>query len=450
MAVLATWSGTTDPFTNGTGGSSELRTGVDFPTTWVDVTRDNSGAYYAQWDWAHTDVGAIRLYFQTPQSEWPSASRNLFLCGDSATGPRFTLSGAGSPGSLRLIGNSGQQLANSPRNILELDTWYRGELQFNLSTSEARMAVFPLQYDIPIWETDWITGVLEPVQDKFRLGSWPNAQDTLKMGFTHLRVTDDINQWIGRVPGDQPPAEDLPVLEWDAPPLPDLVPSASNGTLALVESEGFPQNQLLFTHSGSGSLYVEYSPIVPLSEVSLRAYVRTPDSWPSAARSMISFMNNFAEVLRCTFSGTGQPGNLRLTGAGGVTLASSGNQLIQPGRWYRFEMQANVDEGLQRLCVWYLGSDVPLWQSGWIEDSFVGPITSVRVGWTGNNPSIAPIHMGGLLAVDSIEENWIGRHEDDQPVPLVMTVWDGSQETSVTMSLWTGSNEISVQNLTLP
>lgn len=97
-----------------------------------------------------------QVYFRVYDA-WPSASFGLItLRFEPATVLcALTISGAGQPGQGRLTGPGGATIQQSANNTLSVDTWYRGELQYDKTTGKARAGIFAMGTDVPLWSSDW-------------------------------------------------------------------------------------------------------------------------------------------------------------------------------------------------------------------------------------------------------------------------------------------------------
>lgn len=101
----------------------------------------------------------VRSYFRIVGETWPDTSFSLIALKESNAGYNSSLSVSGSivPGQIRLTTVGGAQLATSPSNTIRRNTWYRTELVVDPANSSAKVAVFTLGLDGPIWQSGWIS-----------------------------------------------------------------------------------------------------------------------------------------------------------------------------------------------------------------------------------------------------------------------------------------------------
>lgn len=164
---------------------------------------------YVEWDLgttgSTTDLSA-RAYFKTPAS-WSTTAFNLltFWSSPSKTNAALTISGAGQPGQIRLTRPGGVPVESAPNNTIAFDTWYRVELQYNGSEGAARVAVFGLQSNTPMWASPWSehADFAESIR-YIRLGNPANSPvvPSFLVDDIHVRDEPGVLTWIGRAAHD--------------------------------------------------------------------------------------------------------------------------------------------------------------------------------------------------------------------------------------------------------
>ena len=168
---------------------------------------------------------AMRAYIQMPNS-WIAMMMPLIIARSDAstmTG-RTNIAGSGNPGQVRLVdSDGGTTVASSSNGLVAVDQWYRFELQFDGTLGQGRTAVFALGSDTALWDSGWQTDDFSTPAYRAEFGpAWAGA--TLgQIRMTHLLVTNDISDWIGRHPTDtsgggdpDPESPDSPIALWNA------------------------------------------------------------------------------------------------------------------------------------------------------------------------------------------------------------------------------------------
>lgn len=120
-----------------------------------------------------------------------------------------------------------------------------------------------------------------------------------------------------------------------------------------------------------------------------RVYFHTNTSWASASYAVVTLRpSGSTQSLSATLSGSGQPGQMRLTQAG-TALAQSPSNTLALNTWYRLEWAYVPADSAGRVEVFVMGSDVPLWSSGWHTNaSFAQSTANVQIGRVGVSPPV--------------------------------------------------------------
>ena len=171
-----------------------------YPSNAALVFEQAAGATaYTQWNLPQAEPTlTVRLFFKTP-AVWPSASYGLIACRPTlaGNGPSATISGAGQPGQIRLTSGATTMLS-SPNNTLTVGTWYRVELQYKNSTSEARVGLFALGLNTPIWTSGWITHAAFATACAFvQIGRNTSSPTVGPFRVSDIFISDQVGSWAG-------------------------------------------------------------------------------------------------------------------------------------------------------------------------------------------------------------------------------------------------------------
>ena len=209
--------------------------------------------------------------------------------------------------------------------------------------------------------------------------------------------------------------------QWDSGTLPTIVGDG----VSYVSNGGWDGRPAIQFNQPAGVVSQVRFQFGAVANLAMRTYIQMPTAWSSSGQPIIMARPSLANTTgRTTLAGTAAPGQVRLTDrTGGVTAASSSNGLVGAEQWYRLELQFNGASGQGRTAVFPLGSDIPLWNSGWVTNDFTMPAIYAEFGpgWSGT--TLAQIRMTNLLVTDDIS-NWIGRAEGDNiDIPNPQTSW---------------------------
>ncbi len=422
--VLGQWDSGTLPTTIGTGVSYVANGGwnggpaIQFDQQAGDVSQ-------VRFAFSAANQLAMRAYIQMP-SAWASAAQMLLMGrpNSAETSGRMALAGTSAPGQVRLIEYSGTTtVSSSTTSLVSTGQWYRFELQFNGVTGQARTAVFALGSDTPLWTSGWQTADfhMPSVYAEFGPGWAGTTLGQIRM--TNLLVTDDISDWLGRVAGDDGTHSGGNVLgEWNSGALPTEV-GAGVSYVATGGWDGRPAIQFNQQAGDSSQVRFEFSSV---TTVAARAYIQMPAAWtPTSQALMIARFNSSTNVGQMNIGGTGSSGQVRLIKADpSATAASSSTGTVVQSTWYRFELQLNHTTGQGRTAVFALGSDTPLWDSGWVTNDFGTSTYRIEIGPAYTSPTMGQVRVANLKVTDSVN-GWIGRAADDNglPAPEPQTSW---------------------------
>ena len=197
--------------------------------------------------------------------------------------------------------------------------------------------------------------------------------------------------------------------QWDSGALPTTigggVSSVSNGGW-----DGRPAIQFVQPSGNVSQVRFSFSAVTTLA---MRAYVQTPTTWGSSASTIMNGRPNATNVSgRVVIGGTGSPGQVRLGNPSGAVIAQSSPNLLNLGQWYRFELQLHQSVNQARAAVFALGSDTPLWDSGWRTDSYYASSDRAEFGPAATSPTLGQIRMTNLIVTDNVD-TWIGRATGD-------------------------------------
>lgn len=162
MALPITWTSGALPQVIGSGVSISPG-GIGPDEGYIRINQPSGDAAHVRWDFAESESElaiATRVYIKTPTS-WPSASYNVVAFNNAAHGAiaMAAFSGSGAPGQIRLLRTGGGTVIASPNNTVAVNTWYRVELQMDGYNTKARVAIFHLATEEPLWASPWQTHV---------------------------------------------------------------------------------------------------------------------------------------------------------------------------------------------------------------------------------------------------------------------------------------------------
>lgn len=402
-----------------------------------------------------------RAYFNAG-STWASASFGLITMRPtlSTVGAVATISGSGQPGQMRLTRVGGASVVNSPTDTLALNTWYRVELMVVPLASRARVEVFNMGSDEPLWSSGWQThSDFSSANNHIQVG-----RVTATPSVTGLRIDNGMilhDALTGVAPEDIPRVGRHPSLD-------PLVGGGPTGPVESIEFNGDPEglafmtgqaitqvpgsinpeaepggNVFQISQSGSNTGYLQYP--VPTEfkghAIRQRLYFNVGSSWPGAAYGLVTLRPTLSsQTAVATLSGAGQPGQVRLSGVGGATLASSPLNTIARNTWYRLEFVVSPFHSSAKVSVFPMGSGAALWTSGWIEnDNFTPDNNYIQIGRVTNSPAVTGLKLdNGWIVFESEEDvpleelSVLGREYELDPLPTyTIGVWDGSTLTEL-------------------
>lgn len=204
MATLASWANGSLPTVVGSGVSVVTDGGPESGVDALQFDQAASTASTAQWSFTATAGVAIRAYLRLPASWASSSSRIIGGRVDTANlSGAFNLSGSGAAGQVRLINSSGgTTVASSATGLVANTTWYRVELLIDGSGQEARLGVFALESDSPLYDSGWQAGTYGSTTALADVGPNLTTVTVPSMRAADILVVDSIADWVGRAAWD--------------------------------------------------------------------------------------------------------------------------------------------------------------------------------------------------------------------------------------------------------
>lgn len=425
MATLGQWDSGTLPTTVGSGVSSAPTGGwsggpaIQFDQQTGDISQ-------VRFQFAAGQSVAVRAYLRMPAS-WAASSMALIIARPNSTSnvAQVTIAGTGAPGQVRFLKADPSANATSPSSngTIEPSTWYRFEMQLDQAAGQGRMAAFPLGSDTAIYSTGWVSNDFGDSTYRVEVGPAYTSTTVGMVRAANIMVTDDLSGWIGRAAGDTLGSEPSGNIlgQWDSGALPTVMGSG----VSYVSNGGWDGRPAIQFSQPEGVISQVRFQFSAATSLALRAYVQMPTTWSSSGQPIIVARPNGIDMSgRMTLAGTAAPGQVRLTDTtGGVTAASSSNGTVSASQWYRFELQFNGASGQARTAVFALGSDTPLWSSGWVTNDFTMPAIYAEFGPGWGGTTLPQIRMTNLLVTDDVNA-WIGRAAGDDGSPSApQTTW---------------------------
>ena len=416
MAVLGQWDSGALPTTVGSGVSSEATSSWSGgPAIRFDQVASQSSQ--VRFEFASRQNVAIRAYLQMPAS-WASSAEALMIARSSSTVNvgQASIAGTGSPGQVRLLkADPSANAATSSNGTITNSTWYRFELLIDQTNGRGRLGVFPLQSDTAVWDSGWQTNDFGASAYRVEIGPAYTSPTMPTVRAANIMVTDDVSTWIGRTAGDNLPGPSVNILgQWDSGTLPTTVGSG----VSYAASGGWGNRPAIQLDQASGQSSQVRFEFTAVTTVAVRAYIQLPAAWTASSQSLIiARFNSSTNVGQANIGGSGSPGQARLIKADpSATAAQSSTNTLSQSTWYRFELQLNQTAGQGRMAVFPLGSDTPLWNSGWAANDFGTSTYRVEIGPAYTSPTMGQVRVTNLMVTDSVSD-WIGRVEGDDNVP---------------------------------
>lgn len=214
------------------------------------------------------------------------------------------------------------------------------------------------------------------------------------------------------------------IAQWDS----GALPASAGANPPTVSGEEI-------SFSGPGDGYVRFDLASSLTALSARYYLLTPTSWGSSSTPLLRMIfGGSSNGGQGAMSGSGTPGQIRVTTASGTISAASPSNTVALSSLYRIENQFDSANDAVQCRVFSGNSTTPLWDSGSASCDLTGPFTQIRLGRLANNDT-PEFRMSHFKATDQLE--WIGPVQE--PSPPTVQVWDGTQLVSATVEVWDGT-----------
>lgn len=415
MAVLGQWDSGTLPTTHGAGVSYAASGGWDGRPA-IQFSQQSGDVSQVRFEFAAVSEFAVRAYIQMPAA-WASTSASLIVArSDSATiVGRAAIGGTGAPGEARLIRHDPSATVSASGNgTLDLSEWYRFELRINQTTGQGRLGVFPLGSDTPLWDSTWQTSTFGASTYRIELGPASTSPTLGQIRVANILATDDSSGWLGRAAGDTLGGGGSVLGQWDS----GALPTTHGAGVSYVANGGWDGRPAIQFEQQAGDVSQVRFEFSSTTSVAARAYIQMPAGWSSSSASLMVARPNSASIAgRMAIGGTSAPGEMRLIRADpAATVTASGSGTLALATWYRFELQLNHATGQGRTAVFALGSDTPLWDSGWQTADFGASSYRIEIGPASTSPTLGQIRATNLFVTDDVS-SWIGRAAGDDGVP---------------------------------
>ncbi len=232
------------------------------------------------------------------------------------------------------------------------------------------------------------------------------------------------------------------VLEWSSGTL-AAAGAAVTGTVNVVSDTGFDRAVMPQSSASDNFGWGSFS----LSRFTMRAYITMPSAWASTSATLLcSQVAGGTQNSRMNIAGTGAPGQVRVIANNNVQVAQSATGFLSFSTVVRWEMQVDTTNSTIRAAVFPLGSDVPSWDSGLLNNDVGGTTTMLKFGkGVGTIPSLPEISISRVKAVDTVG-TWIGRHATDvlsgggSGQDSSIALWNAAvAQSSALLGVWNGS-----------
>lgn len=190
----------------------------------------------------------------------------------------------------------------------------------------------------------------------------------------------------------------------------------NNGLELSPESYAFGSVMQPFVPVSSSATFMSFPvDLSPGNSFFTRFYMSTPFDWSSTATNVLTFRPNASSTaFSIAFSGSGQPGQVRVVGTGGTILANSGNNTILENETLFIEIgYYELFEGsTKKLDVYVYRDGEVAWAADMIDVSsvFTSNITRIDWGKTTSTNLTSPFRTWAFALDDNY---WIGYHPDD-------------------------------------
>ncbi len=214
MAILGQWDSGTLPTTVGSGVSYAATGGWDGGAA-IQFDQVASQSCQVRFEFSSRQNVAIRAYLRVPSS-WASGAEALVIARPNSTSNigQAVIGGTGSPGQIRLIkADPGTNAAVSSNGTITQSQWYRFELLLDQVNSQGRLGVFPLASDTALWDSGWTNADFGSSVYRAEVGPAYTSPTMGTVYAANILVVDDISDWIGRVSGDELPAQ-MVAMPW--------------------------------------------------------------------------------------------------------------------------------------------------------------------------------------------------------------------------------------------
>ena len=198
------------------------------------------------------------------------------------------------------------------------------------------------------------------------------------------------------------------LVEWDTG-TPSTAGATTTGTVTVTNQGAYA---LASFSQNAVADYMAFT-IDDTPQFTARMYLHAPSSWAASSVSMFrSYSVGGSPTTRVNLAGSGNPGQLRWLRSSNVQVAATSNNAMMLGSVYRVEIQVDTVGGRLRGALFALGSDSPMYDSGWITGDVGGVGKQLRFGKIDATAGMPSLSISRVKVVGSID-SWVGRHSSD-------------------------------------
>lgn len=212
------------------------------------------------------------------------------------------------------------------------------------------------------------------------------------------------------------------------------------GTYPNVVATGPRSPQLEFPTANSKSA-APYWDLPTLTKSAGRFYFTTPSAWNASSHAIAQLSTGAATLCaRINLSGSGSPGQLRLTNAAATQVANTANNTVALSTRYRVEWTLDQVAGVFTVNM-YQGDSTTVFTSLSATSSYGASCNRVVFG--NYSAAAVPLMQFDDFAVADTAA-FIGPAVTLPPATPTVKLWNGTAEVAVTAKLWNGTTEVAL------
>lgn len=209
------------------------------------------------------------------------------------------------------------------------------------------------------------------------------------------------------------------------------------GTYPTVVASGPRSPQLEFPTANSKSA-APYWDLPTLTKSAGRFYFTTPSAWNSVSHAIAQMATGGTLCARINISGTGAPGQLRITNAAATQVAATASNTIALSTRYRVEWTLDQVAGVFTVNM-YLGDSTTVFTTLSATSSYGASCNRVVFG--NYSAAAVPLMQFDDFAIADTA-TLIGPAVVTPPATATIKLWNGTAEVAVTAKLWNGTAEV--------